>query len=499
MSNFPGQRTTNLVHFPNKDATDPRELDVFLDGRSPGVYLAVDYGFSSSATAAENKTALEAAITAAAAAGGGIIKIGPGSYPLNGPIAVTDNHIRIVGAGMWATALDIRSTSGHAVTFTACQYSGLEEITISAKNVVTTSGQYAVTFNAGCFQTHLYRVRVEYFSNGVFLTGVSSHEMEYVLFRYLTYDRGLVVQGTSGDPTYGWRMENFDADNPYPNGDPAGNVVTWATSTAFGVGDSIRVNGSIWQCKTSGTSAGAGTGPSTRPGTDNEDLFTAVVTDGTCEWNWICHETLIWSLIENYAYSGSIDNAALLNGYNGIRIQDTAATGSSQPKWFNTYGLEIDHSWDNCVVLAGGEGFYATGGWWGSSLQARGVLIDSGWDGETYIGDGTRIVGNWLDGILIQSGPIATNISNNHIALNGQATSNTYHGVNVAAGTTRFNISNNVIGRVVSGNGQQANAININTGASDYYVVAGNIVEGNLTGGVADNGTGSNKSVTGNV
>jgi hypothetical protein len=45
----------------------------------------------------------------------------------------------------------------------------------------------------------------------------------------------------------------------------------------------------------------------------------------------------------------------------------------------------------------------------------------------------------------------------------------------------------------------QAYGISVITGASDYYVIANNLVSGNITAGVGDGGTGTHKTVTGNV
>jgi len=36
MTSTPEQRTVNMVHYPNRDETDPRQLDTFLDGLSSG-------------------------------------------------------------------------------------------------------------------------------------------------------------------------------------------------------------------------------------------------------------------------------------------------------------------------------------------------------------------------------------------------------------------------------------------------------------------------------
>jgi hypothetical protein len=48
------------------------------------------------------------------------------------------------------------------------------------------------------------------------------------------------------------------------------------------------------------------------------------------------------------------------------------------------------------------------------------------------------------------------------------------------------------------GFGTQRYGVNVVAGASDRYIVADNLVSGNGTGGISDNGTGVNKRVANN-
>lgn len=57
------------------------------------------------------------------------------------------------------------------------------------------------------------------------------------------------------------------------------------------------------------------------------------------------------------------------------------------------------------------------------------------------------------------------------------------------------------IGDVFRGENQSGTkfGVEVEVGASDRYVVASNTVVGNVAGGVMDRGSGTHKSVTGNV
>ena len=64
-----------------------------------------------------------------------------------------------------------------------------------------------------------------------------------------------------------------------------GSYATWATSTAYNVGDKKRANSNIYTCTQSGTSAGSGTGPS---GTGTG------IADGTCIWDFRNSDSLTY-------------------------------------------------------------------------------------------------------------------------------------------------------------------------------------------------------------
>jgi hypothetical protein len=435
---------------------------------------------------------IQAAIDEAIARGGAVVYFPSGTYKVSSGLTITGSGVTMRGAGMWATTLQAASTTGDLITSTG-QHNCIEDLYISGANVKATAG-YAINLGSGSFQSAVRRVRVGYMYGGIYASDVSSIDYDHVQFRYmLGPNGGCYITGTNGNGTFGLRANKIDADNPYPHGEPV--VKTWATTTAYSLGDIVKVNGSIWQCSTAGTSAGAGTGPSAVPGTNGANVFTTATTDGTAAWKWVSSATLQWFTVDNYAYSVSLTHAALLNGNKGISVVDTAASGSSYPIWFNADNVEIDHPYENGITLTRGEGFYCSQGWLGSSLAARGILIDTNYRGEVSICDGTRIVGNALDGVLLQAGPKQVKITGCDIALNSQSSSGTYHGINVSANSLNFIVANNHIGRVASGSGSQGYGIFIAAGTSNYYTITGNVLDGNATGGISDGGTGTSKEV----
>lgn len=71
-------------------------------------------------------------------------------------------------------------------------------------------------------------------------------------------------------------------------------------------------------------------------------------------------------------------------------------------------------------------------------------------------------------------------------------------GIDIYPGMSNFILNGNKCGNytVVGGNSY---GIVINTGASDHYVVVGNLLAGNISGALLDGGTGSHKAVANNV
>lgn len=462
-------------------ATLDSEVDTITSNLN-GVVYAAAYGVSTSNTAAANTTAMNAAISAANAARCPIV-LPRGRLEVNALSTINGNSVVIMGRGGFnGTALSFNNATGDCLTFSTSGYMGIRDVYITSA-VRRTSG-YAIKVTGGAFQPIIRDVRIDYHWNGVWIDHAANVKVDKLLMRYMHGTVGVNVQGSSSSNVVtGCVIFQLDCDNPYPQF--YGTVRTWTTSTAYTAGQIISVNGRIYQCSTSGTSASSGSGPNTIPGTGPVDAFTSTITDGSAEWKFVCNAGLFWVVQDSYAYSVSVDNSSLINGAKGYVMRDTANTGTSYPMWFNNLGLEIDHTYDNCVELSHGEGFYASQAWWGSSLQARAFLVDSTYRGEISIGEGTRIVGNWLDGGLVQAGPTQIVIANCFFGLNSQAALGTYNGVTLAANVTDITIGGCHIGRTPQGNGQQGYGIGIGSGGA-RRIITGNNLTANHVGGASD-------------
>lgn len=469
---------------PDSDATGASGAWVRSDWK--GDVWGEWFGAATGNTAATNTTALNGAI-AFINAYGGDIRLGAGTFAHNALNTITANGGGIVGSGIYVTVLDAQHTTGNSITLTTSADQKVKALAMTC-SVIKTSG-YAIVCSSSAYEPDI-DVRIDYHYDGIFIQDASEAKVKANL-RYLLGTRGIYYGGTVGNGCFGASFD-LNCNNPYP-GDNDGTRTSWATSTAYSLDDIIYQNGFIWQCTTAGTSAGSGSGPAAVPGTGGSSCFTTAVTDGTAAWKLVAR-AIHWFHMDSYAYSARIKRgSALLNGYRSIFMDDSAASGSSYPVWLWFDG-ESDHAYENSVYLFKGKSFYGTGAWVGSSLTGRGVIIDSGFQGDVSFDPGSRIAGNWLDGVLLQAGPVNCRFLGALIEDNSQAASGTYHGINVGSTASYFIVS----GCRITGS-RQGYAVIVPAAASDRYIITNNVVQGNATGGISDGGTGSNKTVSGNV
>lgn len=450
----------------------------------------------------DDSTAIQSAIDLAEFLSGGVVELAAKFYAFATVLTCDANNVLIKGQGGYEGGSTLLYTGAGAtsdlISFAGTQGSGIVGVFITTSTILTAG--YAVEFTSsggnGGFMNVIDDVMVRYCFNGVKIESNTECRVGKIVYRNMMGTRGTLFTGTSGIPSYRCTMDDIRGDNPYPQ--TWGTVKTWATSTAFILNDIISVNGGLFQCSTAGTSAGVGAGPSGPPGTSPSAAFTAAIADGTAAWKYV-GGLIQWLVQDNYAYSLSVRTAALLNGYVGFHQADTAATGSSYPIWAEIGFIDIDHPYSTGLWAERGEGLKTTNNWISSSLTANDVLFDTNHRGEiTFINN--RVMAAWQNGILLQSGPTNVLIEANQIGDNSVAGSTTYHGVSVGGGATDFAISGNVIGNLVGAAGNnQGYGVLVNSGASDHYSISGNLLRGNVTGGLIDGGSGTDKSVHSNV
>ena len=464
------------------------------------------WGVVSGGSSAVNRTsvnACNASIGAGAALGyGAVVQWGNGIYGFSGTwTTITSNNIvhRGTGQATLGTWFYFDNTTGDDISFSNCQYSGIERINITNFSKKTSGSALKMT---SVYRGIIEKFTVYYGYNAIELVSCTETRIVDPEFRQLLGTRGIQIEGAAGAGSYRTVINNIIANNPYPQS--GGSVTTparvkgnWAISTAYVVDDVVVANSRIWQCTTAGTSAGTGSGPSATPGTTATDVWTTTTADGTAAWKFVMQSELTWVNQDNYAYSVTMKQGALINGAYSIRMMDTAATGTSYPIWCYVDNVDTDHPYWAGIYADRGEGLYVTQSWHGSTLGGHGINLRSNFRGDVAISN-SRIYGNLQHGIFVNCPNVI--INGNQIGDNSAAVANTYDGIIVAANINNFSITGNMVGDSVSvaGNNQKY-GIEVTAGTSDNYIISGNWCMGNTTGKVQDGGTGVNKSVTGNV
>jgi hypothetical protein len=195
-----------------------------------------------------------------------------------------------------------------------------------------------------------------------------------------------------------------------------------------------------------------------------------------------------------------------LSSATGIEINDSVGI-SPNPGSFRTQPGQMffsDVLGDTCTNygwnISNAYQVTLTNCWGGGSTAGVGINIGAASKEITL--NGCRALGNSQHGIVLGANANSrVKVIGCHSYSNGYATSNTYDGVYVTAGAGNFLIEGcqcyNDTGMGLSET--QRYGINIDTGATDYFVVSGNVNMNNLTGGLRDASTGSNKQLFGNI
>lgn len=179
-----------------------------------------------------------------------------------------------------------------------------------------------------------------------------------------------------------------------------------------------------------------------------------------------------------------INNGDVSGGTGNVCFHATTDAGT-----FTVFNdLECDHTQAG-AIFDGGSGIQINNSWFGSTLAGNGLTFSSSFSGFATV-NVSHIRDNSSAGVLI-NGSGGVQLTSNIIS--GNASGN----VLVGGGVSNFQVNSNTIG--IPGDPTSSFCVAVNTGASNYYTIANNMCGSTNSAGVVDNGSGSKKSVTGNV
>lgn len=428
----------------------------------------------------DDSDAVQAAI--ASLPTGGTVAFPPGLYRLTEALSITTSGLTLQGVGQYGgTTLAFATTTGDDITIAAIS-SGVQNLNFvpSAKK---TSG-YAVKLTGNAFRCFVKDCYFEYGFNGILAQGATESKISNNHMRHMLGSRGITFTGTALSPSFRMIIEDFGSDNPYTYAITAVRE-NWQAGASYAQGDLVFANGNIYQCTVGGTSAGSG-GPSGTPGSTPSAAFSTQIADNTVRWFYVCSGSLAWIYQDNYAYSLVVTKAACINGAYSFWMDNADGSGAAMPLFADFLDIESDHPYFACVNLMKGQSVKMDLCWLGSCLAGNGVVISASFGGEVSIVN-TRVVGCWQNGILVNAGPVDTQIIGCVIGANSQDEPATYHGITLASGASRVVITNNRIGKILGGSSPpgitnpQGYGI-FASGSNDHLLLAFNQCFGNTTG-----------------
>ncbi|MEC9266708.1 MAG: glycosyl hydrolase family 28-related protein [Pseudomonadota bacterium] len=413
--------------------------------------------------------ALDAAVV------GQTVCLPPGSYKVNAGLTMTKNGVKLCGGGGEGAKL-IAGTAGlNTVTLTG-RRQRLERLQFQSP-FVSTSASANITLD-GAGEAFLHDIVSQGGFYGLRSIGGTYDSVFDKLNLLDTYGGAhFYVQGGSGN-----YIRRCKLDQMWPAGCPVNANLkgAWAASTVYATGDVVISNGYYLQCTSGGTSG------TVAPGAQ---VYGIDITDGTVTWRTANNANSYAFLVESDSFYQSLQDCDMTGAFRaGFAVKNSHA--GTAPQKIIMERVEIGEAVVYGGELTAGAGFHATNCTVSKLVQSpSNGLYFNGFTGDVIVQNCLLYPG--YTGIQISSGR-NTIIGGNVIA------ACTNKAVSVAAGVSHFIVAGNNLGSSATW-GANGTAVAVANGASDYYNIVNNVVNGNSVGGIVDGGTGTNKTVSGNV
>ena len=432
---------------------------------------------------ADGTTDCEPAFTAALASGAAasnaaqrVIRCGVGTYSLGAGITVNGNGVRLIGASSYETTLKSGGSGLNLITFGSGLECSLENLRVYDAYLETANYLVSLNGSVECKITDCMLI------GGWVGLYAYNNSADSIVTRTKIYAAYQVQAYLHNCQTIYFRRCKID--NAWPVSTPTSAQITgaWAASTAYSVGDVVTQSGYWLQCKTAGTSASAA--PTVL-------AYNTNITDGAVVWLNAGSSTSSGMQIDGAVYNINLEDCDLTGAYNnGLYL---ATSGGHAPQKTVIRNLASGGFVSYGIYAQYGAGLFV-------AQSNIGAAIGSGTPygirtAPTFTGDAV------ISDTLVASIPNGTGISiggGTNTIIKGCTIAGCPTAISVDAGVTQFVIADNACGASATW-GTNAAAIVVATGASDYYNIVNNVVHGATSSGVTDGGTGTHKTVSGNV
>jgi parallel beta-helix repeat protein len=450
--------------------------------RTDGIYDVKWFGAKGDNTT-DDYVSIQAAINLCQYHSGGDVLFSQGGYLVGTGLTVSVPLVRLVGVGQKYCSIFTNTANISVVTVTAARCA-IERLSLF-QQVQCGIASAIVSFEAGAVQCTLDALDIV---GGYYcfraLSGTADNLVTNCVMRLATGGAIAYVQG-AGTVFFKRCLFNQDwvsgGSNPPA---PANDRGARANSTAYGVKDFVTLGGFYLQCTTAGTSAGSA--PSLtgkwygQPITDGGAVFymannsagVAVLVDSGC----------IYIEFEACDFTGAFNYGAQVANNLGTTAPDVVRfirCTSEGTVLHNFFVSSVNRLLIADCEMKGGVG---------NSASNTGIYLSPSVAGDVTL-RGNQIVsedyGIWLD----KSTTLGSAL------IEGNSVFGCTYGIYVSPAVKNFQIIGNNCGSS-SNWGNNAAAITVAAGASDFYMIATNRVHG-ATLGVSDAGTGVNKVVSG--
>lgn len=395
------------------------------------------------------------------------------------------------------TNIRIDKAAANFLEVKSCLDFVLRDVKVSCAQVPTSGKAILLSRDAGqgfgTTRAFLERVNFEQVFDAIEVNAASDTNIDRVSIRNIYGSRGLLYTGSSSTLRSDvLNVARLVCDTPAGVTLNYSNRGAWQATTAYSQGDIVTASGFYYICQVSGTSSGST--PTSKGTIGSRDI-----TDGTVTWRYICTTSHAWVAQDNYAYTLNLEHARLITGGYGMRMVDTAASGSSYPTWLRGRDVDCDHCLNSGLNLNRGEEMFFDDLWISSTQIGNGIYAESTFRGGIRIQNSESHFGA-QHGMLLENGPVGNQVIHTHFGHNGRSNPNTYNGISLAASATRFSVIGcRLDARPTTNSNDQAYGILVNSGTNDRYQLIGNTGEGNQTALISDTTANATRVVTGNV
>jgi pectate lyase-like protein len=427
----------------------------------------------------DDSAAVARAVAGLDPAHGGTVLFPPGSYCVFSGITVTLDDVRLLGSGGYSGKASLIDACGHDVTavtlngnrdsISYLHVSGMDSPAVTHPSIVTASVDSAVE--------HAF---VDSGYGSIYNTGAElTLAYDFIGFSYGPY---------SVFSTGGLHVRKVKADTPYPQDFPpvGATIPAWTANTAVAV-DALRtVASGTWLLQ---ATVGGTTG-SVEPAAAR---YTVDIVDGTATWQLAGRANNYAFQLDTVGASGSefVENDMTGAYYWAVGLTNATGTAGvgNGPQSVRFLGDNFGEGLNGHIYAHDGAALSVTGAKFSNCILSgcAHLRTTGNWAGVTSVTGGIMIAGSY--GI------------DNDVGRNLTVTGQQIHGMSTAAlhsaaGQTAFYyIGNDLSTSTIWGSNTVG--VLVDTGASNNYVIMGNGVSGAATG-VSDNGTGANKTVSGN-